>query len=332
MKAVLCKEFGPPETLVVEEIAAPEPKAGEVVVDVAAASVNFPDVLMIENKYQATPSLPFSPGGEAAGVVAQLGDDVKGLAVGDRVIASCGTGGFVEKLAIRAEACTPMPEAMDFDAGAAMIMVYGTSYHALKDRAQLQSGETLLVMGAAGGVGLAAVDLGKAMGARVVAAASTEEKLAVCREHGADETLLYPTGELTRDQQRAFSEAIKEATGGGADVVYDPIGDAYAEPALRATNWGGRYLVIGFAAGAIPKIPLNLTLLKGSQIVGVFWGAFAARDPKGNAANNAELMTLYEEGKIRPHVSKRYPFEEAGQAIADMRDRKVTGKIVVVTS
>ena len=249
MKAVLCKEFGPPETLVVEDIASPEPGPGQVVLDVHAAAVNFPDTLIIENKYQFKPPLPFAPGGEVAGVVSKLGEGASMYKIGDRVIGSCGHGGFVEELAIPETSCVPVPDSMDLETASALVLTYGTSYYALKDRAYIKPGENLLVMGAAGGVGLAAVELGKAMGARVIAAASSQDKLDVCTEHGADETLLYPSGEMGRDEQRAFSEAIKELTGGqGADVVYDPVGGDYAEPALRATNWDGRYLVIGFAA------------------------------------------------------------------------------------
>ena len=332
MKAVLCKEFGPPETLVVEDIAAPEPGPGQVVLDVHAAAVNFPDTLIIENKYQFKPPLPFSPGGEVAGVVSKLGEGASIYKIGDRVIGSCGHGGFVEKLAILETSCIPVPDAMDLETASALVLTYGTSYYALKDRAYIKPSENLLVMGAAGGVGLAAVELGKAMGARVIAAASSQDKLDVCREHGADETILYPSGELTRDQQRAFSDAIKGLTEGqGADVVYDPVGGDYAEPALRATNWDGRYLVIGFAAGPIPKIPLNLTLLKSCQVVGVFWGAFVARDPKSNKQNLDDLMQMFSSGKIKPRISGRYPLEEAAKALREMSDRKVKGKVILTT-
>ena len=332
MKAVLCKEFGPPETLVVEDVPSPEAGAGEVVLEVHAAAVNFPDVLIIQNMYQFKPPLPFSPGGEVAGVVKAVGEGVSNLKMGDRVIGSCGNGGFVEELAIKAESCIAVPDAMDLETASALVLTYGTSHYALKDRAALQAGENLLVLGAAGGVGLAAVELGKAAGARVIAAASSQEKLDVCVEHGADETLLYPSGELSREQQRALSDQIKELTDGqGADVVYDPVGGDYAEPALRATNWEGRYLVIGFAAGPIPKIPLNLALLKSCQIVGVFWGAFVARDPKANKANLDELMQFYKDGKIRPHISGRYPLHQAAQALRQMADRKVKGKVILTT-
>lgn len=331
MKAILCKEYGPPEKLVIEEVPAPEPKKGQVVLEVHAAAVNFPDVLIIENKYQFKPPLPFSPGGEVAGVVKKVGEGVTRLKAGDRVIGSCGWGGFAEEIAIDEARATPIPAEMDFVTASAFLMTYGTSHHALKDRAHLKPGENLLVLGAAGGDGLAAVELGKAMGARVIAAASSEDKLAVCREHGADETILYPAGPLDKDQQRELSDKIKELTGGqGADVVYDPVGGDYSEPALRATNWEGRFLVVGFASGPIPKIPLNLALLKGCQIVGVFWGAFTGREPQRHQENLKELMAWFKAGKLRPHVSRTYKFTEVAEALNDMAARKVKGKIVLV--
>ena len=332
MRAVLCKEFGPPETLVVEDIASPEPGEGQVLIDVHAAAVNFPDVLIIQNKYQFKPPLPFSPGGEVSGIVKVLGPGVDRLRIGDRVIGSCGHGGFVEELVLAQESCIPVPDEMDLETASATVLTYGTSHYALKDRAQLKPGETLLVMGAAGGVGLAAVELGKAMGARVIAAASTEEKLEICRQHGADETLLYPSDMADKAQQKAFTDQIKALAGKeGVDVIYDPIGADYAEPALRAIAWEGRYLVIGFAAGHIPAIPLNLTLLKSCQIVGVFWGAFTARDPKRNQENLAEIMSFYKAGKISPHISGRYPLEQAADALKAMAERKVTGKVILTT-
>ena len=333
MKAVLCKEYGPPEKLVIEDVPSPEPGKGQVVLEVHAAAVNFPDVLIIENKYQFKPPLPFSPGGEVAGKVIKIGEGVTRVKVGDRVIGSCGWGGFAEEIALDEGRVTPIPDEMDYTTASAFLMTYGTSHHALKDRAHIKPGETLLVLGAAGGVGLAAVELGKAMGARVIAAASSEDKLAVCKEHGADETLLYPSGPLDKEAQKKLSDQIKELTGGqGADVVYDPVGGDYSEAALRATNWEGRFLVVGFASGPIPKIPLNLALLKGCQIVGVFWGAFTARDPEGNKKNLQELMDWFKAGKLRPHVSKTYKFEEVADALNDMAARKVKGKIVLVPS
>ncbi|MGD1933079.1 MAG: NADPH:quinone oxidoreductase family protein [Candidatus Phaeomarinobacter sp.] len=332
MKAVLCKEYGPPETLVLEDVASPEPGEGQVRIAVKSAAVNFPDVLIIENKYQFKPPLPFSPGGEVAGVVDKVGPGVTTLKEGDRVIGSCGWGGFAEEIVLEEARCTPFPDEMDFVSASAFLMTYGTSHHALKDRAKIQPGETLLVLGAAGGVGLAAVELGKAMGARVIAAASTEDKVQVAKDHGADDGFVYPTGELDRTQQKALSEKIKELTGGqGADVVYDPVGGDYSEPAIRATNWEGRFLVVGFASGPIPKVPLNLALLKGCQIVGVFWGAFTAREPERNKQNLAELMAWFKDGKIKPHVSQTYPLSDAASALNDMAARKVKGKIVLVT-
>jgi NADPH2:quinone reductase len=323
MKAVLCKEYGPPDTLVVEELPSPTAGRGEVVLAVRACGVNFPDVLIIQNKYQFRPPLPFAPGGEVAGVVTAVGEGVDTLKVGDRVIGSTGWGGFAEELALDASRVIPIPDEMDFVTASAFLLTYGTSHHALKDRAQLRAGETLLVLGAAGGVGLAAVELGKVMGARVIAAASTPEKLAVCREHGADELIDYAREDL--------KERVKQLTSGnGVDVVYDPIGGAYAETALRGTAWNGRYLVVGFAAGDIPKIPLNLVLLKGCQIVGVFWGAFTAREPERHRANVAELMAWFRAGKIKPHVSATYPLERAGEALNAMAERRVMGKVVLV--
>lgn len=333
MKAVLCKEYGPPEMLVIEDVPSPEPGDGEVLIDVHAASVNFPDVLIIENKYQFKPPLPFSPGSEVAGPIAAVGPGVTGLKVGDRVIGSCGWGGFVEQIALDQTRCTPIPDAMDYNTAAALLLTYGTSHYALRRRANIQPGENLLVLGASGGVGLAAVELGKAMGARVIAAASSEAKVQVCRDHGADETIVYPASELDKDQQRVLSNEIKALTGGqGADVVYDPVGGSYSEPALRATNWEGRFLVIGFAAGPIPKIPLNLALLKSCQIVGVFWGAYAARCPAEHRENLDEIMQMFRDGKIHPYISATYPLEDATQALLDMGARKVTGKVVLTVT
>ncbi len=324
MRAVICNSFGPPETLVVEQVADPVAGPGQVVIDVAAAGVNFPDTLIIENKYQLKPALPFSPGGEVAGVVAEVGPGVTTVAAGDRVILVSGYGGFAERVVAPAAALLPVPDGMDLTTAAGFVMAYGTSYHALHDRAQLQPGETLLVLGAAGGVGLAAVELGHDMGAMVIAAASSEAKLEVCREHGASATIDYG-----RDNLR---DRIKELTDGrGADVIYDPVGGELAEPAVRSLAWNGRYLVVGFAAGTIPNIPLNLPLLKGASIVGVFWGAFVGRQAADNARNLADLGRLWSEGKLHPLVSRTYPLEEAAQALTDMAERKVTGKIVLVT-
>ncbi len=330
MKAVLCKEHGLPEKLVIEDIEAPIAGKGELLIDVHAASVNFPDYLIIQNKYQFKPDLPFSPGGEVAGTVAALGEGVEHYKIGDKVIGLCGHNGFREQTNIAAMACVPMPQAMDFKTGAAIMMTYGTSYYALKQRAQLQPDETVLVMGASGGVGLAAIDLAKTMGAKVIAAASTQEKLKVCKQYGADETIIYPLGDMDKQQAKAFTTQIKALSDAkGVDVVYDPVGDVYAEPALRAMAWKGRYLVIGFAAGEIPRVPLNLTLLKGCAIMGVFWGHFTMVEPKVSAQNMQELMEMEADGRIKPHISKVFPFAAAAQAIAHIGARKATGKVVV---
>lgn len=328
MKALVSHSPGGPDTLVLEDVAIPEPGPGEVRIRVRACGVNYPDTLIIEDKYQFKPQRPFSPGGEAAGEIDALGDGVTGFAPGDPVIALVSWGGMAEYVVTKATKCLSMPANMPFDEAAAFIFTYGTSYYALKQRAALQPGQPLLVLGAAGGVGLAAVELGAAMGARVIAAASSREKVDLARKHGADTGIVYPTGTLDRDAAKALSNEFKQACGGGADVVYDAVGGAYAEAALRAIAWEGRFLVVGFPAG-IPNIPLNLALLKGCQIVGVFWGAFAERDPAENQRNNAELIALYADGKIRPFVSARYPLAEAGRAISDLAERRAMGKIVV---
>lgn len=330
MKAMLCKEYGPPEKLVLSDIEAPKAGPGQIVISVKACGVNFPDVLIIENKYQFKPPLPFAPGAEVAGVVKACGEGVTRFKPGDRVIASVGNGGMQEEILADPNRCIPMPDEMDFETGSALILTYGTSHYALKDRAKLRPGETLVVLGAAGGVGLAAVELGKAMGARVVAGASSPEKVALAKKHGADDGFVYPSGKLSRDQQKELSEEIKRLTGGkGADVLYDPVGGDYSEPAIRAMNWEGRFLVIGFAAGEIPRVPLNLTLLKSCDILGVFWGAFTARDPKRNQEHLAEIMRWTVEGKIKPHISARFPLARAGEAIRMLADRKAQGKVVV---
>jgi NADPH:quinone reductase len=329
MLALLSKQPGGPESLVLESVAEPSPKPGEVLLAVKACGVNYPDALIIEDRYQFKPERPFAPGSEVSGIVEAVGEGVSFLKAGDRVIGSCGWGGMAEKLALSADRCIPMPDAMPFDEAAAFVMTYGTSYHALKDRAQLKAGETLLVLGAAGGVGLAAVELGKAMGAKVIAAASSDEKAALAKRHGADESIVYAPGPFDKDGIKALAEQFKAACGpNGADVIYDPVGGDYSEAALRAIAWEGRSLVVGFTAG-IPKLPLNLPLLKSCQIVGVFWGAFARRDPKANAANLRELLDLYAGGKIKPVISERVPLARAGEAIAALSGRKALGKIVV---
>ncbi|MEQ8660412.1 MAG: NADPH:quinone oxidoreductase family protein [Gammaproteobacteria bacterium] len=330
MKAMLSTAPGGPDTLELQDIATPEPGAGEVRIRVRACGVNYPDTLIIEDKYQFRPERPFSPGGEVAGEIDAVGADVEGLAVGDRVIGMISWGGMAEYVITRAVKCAPMPDDMPWDEAAAFVFTYGTSYHALKQRAALGSGDTLLVLGAAGGVGLAAVELGHAMGARVIAAASSEEKVALARAHGAADGVVYPRGPFDKDGTKALAQLFKDAVGKhGADVVYDGVGGDYAEAALRAIAWEGRFLVVGFPAG-IPRIPLNLALLKGCQIVGVFWGAYAEREAAGNAQNIAEMVALYEAGRIRPHVSAHYPLAAAGQAIRDLAERRAMGKIVVM--
>ncbi len=330
MKAVLSKVVGGPETLVLEDIPAPELRPGGALVQVKAVGINFPDVLMIEDKYQSKPPRPFAPGGEVSGVVTAVAEGVTNVKVGDRVLAQIGSGGLVEQIAAPANRLTPIPDAMPFDEAAAFILTYGTSYHGLTDRGHLKAGETLLVLGAAGGVGLAAVELGKAMGARVIAACSTQEKVDLAIAHGADAGVVYGRGPFDRDGQKQLSQLFKDACGeAGANVIYDAVGGDYAEPALRSIAWEGRYLVIGFAAGEIPKIPLNLPLLKGCDIVGVIWGNWTARNPDLFQKANLELMDLYKAGKIRPHVSERFPLERAADAIAHLGSRKAMGKVVV---
>ncbi|HVN46800.1 MAG TPA: NADPH:quinone oxidoreductase family protein [Steroidobacteraceae bacterium] len=322
MKAVLAKRFGPLEELVLEELAPPTAAPGEVVISVKACGVNFFDALIVQGKYQTRPPLPFSPGGEVAGVISEVGRGVDSLRPGMRVLAFTGHGGYAGQVAVEAGSVIELPQAMDFTTGAAFPITYGTSYHALKDRGALRAGETLLILGAAGGVGLAAVELGKIMGARVIAAASSGAKLALAREHGADALIDYGTADLR--------ERIREETGGrGADVVYDPVGGAYAEPALRSLAVGGRYLVIGFASGEIPRIALNLLLLKMVSMVGVFWGAFAKAQPQRNADNLAELLRWYVAGRLRPHISATFGLDRYRDALAAVMQRRVLGKVVL---
>ena len=328
MRAMLSTVTGGPETLELTELPTPEPKKGEVRLRVRACGVNFPDTLIIRDMYQVRPERPFAPGGEVAGDIEAISEGVQGFSVGDRVLGLPGNGGFATHLTIPAAKLIKIPDDMPYDAASCLIFTYGTSHHALKDRAKIQPGESLLILGAAGGVGVAAIELGKAAGARVIAAVSSEEKAAFCRELGADETIVYPR-ELDRDAQKAFSAEIKRLAGpDGVDVVYDAVGGEYAEPAIRAIAWEGRFLVVGFPAG-IPKIPLNLTLLKGCQIVGVFWGASTVRDPKGHAANVAELFQMYADGKIKPRISASFSLEDSADALVMIQDRKVLGKIVV---
>ncbi|MGE8409301.1 MAG: NADPH:quinone oxidoreductase family protein [Pseudomonas sp.] len=322
MKAVLCKAHGPARDLVLEDVASPTPKKNEILLDVHAASVNFPDTLIIEGKYQFQPPLPFSPGGEAAGVVAVAGESAGSFKVGDRVMALTGWGSFAEQVAVAAYNVLPIPEGMDFVTASAFGMTYGTSMHALRQRGQLQPGETLLVLGASGGVGLAAVEIGKAMGARVIAAASSAEKLQTAKAAGADELIDY--------SQNSLKDEIKRLTGGkGVDVIYDPVGGDLFDQAVRGLAWNGRLLVVGFASGRIPELPANLVLLKGAAVLGVFWGSFAQRQPADNAANFQQLFAWFAEGKLKPLVSKTYPLAEAGVAIGELAGRKAVGKLVV---
>jgi NADPH:quinone reductase len=323
MKAILCKQFGPPEALVLEELPSPVPGPGQVLVAVRAASVNYPDVLIIQNKYQVKPPLPFSPGSEMAGTVKALGAGVTAAAkAGDRVIAFSTYGAFAEEAVVDAARLVPIPDGMNFVTAAAFLLTYGTAHHALRNRADVKPGETLLVLGAAGGVGIAAIEIGKVLGLRVIASASSDEKLAVCREHGADATINYASEDLR--------ERIKALTGGaGVDLIFDPVGGAYAEAALRSSNWRARFLVIGFAGGEIPKIPLNLPLLMERSIVGVYWGEWTRRTPVEFASAVRELSGWFREGKLRPHVTATYPLERAAEAIRLLADRKVKGKVVV---
>jgi NADPH2:quinone reductase len=330
MKALLSRQPGGPDTLVIEDIAEPTAGPGEVRIAVRACGVNFPDLLIIQDLYQFKPPRPFSPGSEVAGVVDLVGEGVSHIRVGDRVALSPVGNGMAGKTVGLASNCWKIPDAMPFDEAAALLMTYGTSQHALKDRAQLQAGETLLVLGAGGGVGLAAVELGKAMGARVVAAASSAAKLDLARERGADEAVQYPSGSLDKTAARALTDRLKAACGAdGAQVIYDGVGGDYTEASLRAIGWQGRHLVVGFPAG-IPKLPLNLPLLKSCQIVGVFWGEFTRRYPELHAANVAALMDLYGQGRIKPAVTERFPLVRGAEAIARLGSREARGKVVVV--
>lgn len=328
MKAVLSHEPGGPETLSIEDLASPTAGPGKVVIAVKAIGVNFPDSLIIQDLYQVKPKRPFAPGGELSGVVSAVGEGVTSLSVGDRVLAVPGHGAMVEEIEVDAAACTPIPDDMPFDDAACLLLTYATSYYALKNRAKAQDGESLFILGAAGGVGLAAVQLGKAMGMKVIAGCSSQDKVDLCLEHGAESGIVYPRQPLDRDQQKALSNQIKEAGGGGVDVIYDAVGGDYAEPSVRAMNWEGRFLVIGFPAG-IPKLPLNLTLLKNCQVVGVFWGASTMVDPAGHQENVKELFELYAAGKIKPFISSRYTLDDAGDAITELMERRAKGKIVI---
>ena len=321
MKAVVCKEFGPIENLTVEDLPDPTPGAGEVLIRVHAAGVNFPDGLMVRGEYQMKPPRPFTPGNEVAGIVTALGSGVTTLSVGQRVVSLCGLGGFAEQVVAPADRALPIPDSMDFNTAGGLMLVYGTSLHALQNKAKLKAGETLLVLGAAGGVGLAAVELGRAMGARVIAAASTNEKLELARAHGAELGINYATADLRAE--------LKHLVPGGVDVVYDPVGGPLTEAAVRGMAWGGRLLVIGFANGEIPKLPLNLLLLREGEAIGVFWGAWTQRDPAGHAANTARIMQWFAEAKLKPHVGGAYPLTQVKDALDDVMGRRAQGKIVL---
>ncbi len=329
MKALRSHAVGGPETLTLDEVDSPVPGPGQVRITVKACAINYPDVLIIKDMYQFKPARPFAPGGELSGVIAAVGEGVTQWQVGDRVIAMMGNGGLAEEVLAPADKLFALPGGVSFETGASLLMTYGTNMHGLLDRGHLKAGDTLLVLGAAGGVGLAAVELGKAYGAKVVAAVSSEEKAAVAREHGADEVVIYPVAPLDKDQSKALAEAFKAACGpDGANVVYDIVGGDYSEPAVRAIAWEGRFCVVGFPAG-IARLPLNLTLLKSCDVCGVFWGAFAARDPKANAVHIATLFDLLKSGKINPKVSASFPLARGGEAITMLADRKAIGKVVV---
>ncbi len=322
MKAIVCEKLGTPKDLVYKELPSPVPGRKEVLLEVKACAINFPDTLIIQGKYQIRPELPFSPGSDISGIVKEVGSAVSQFKVGDEVFGVLPFGGMSEEVVVKTNQIFPKPAGMDFSIAASFLYAYGTSLHALKDRAKLKAGETAVILGASGGVGLAAVDLAKTMGARVIACASTSEKLALCKSYGADELINYNKEDL--------KNRIKELTGGkGADVIFDVVGGDYAEPALRAMAWKGKYLVVGFAAGAIPKIPLNLALLKGCEIVGVFWGRFHKEEPKNNLANSMQILKWFEEGEITPHIYKKYPLAQAALALEEMMGRRVMGKVVL---
>jgi len=322
LKAILCKTYGTPDELVLDEIDEPQLGDQQVRISVKACGVNFPDVLMIAGKYQVQPPMPFTPGAEISGDIIEVGTKVKHLRTGQRVLALCGHGGMAEQACVDAQAVIPVPDDMDYAIAAGFILTYGTSYHALKQRANIQNGESLLVLGAAGGVGLAAVELGAQLGARVIAGASSSEKIALARRYGASDGINY--------LETGLKQAVNELTGGeGADVIFDPVGGKYFDDCLRAIAWNGRILVIGFASGEIPSIPANLPLLKGSSIVGVFWGRFAKREPKVHMQNTTELLQMFSAGKLKPHISDQFDLDAASEAIRTLAQRRALGKVVV---
>jgi len=331
LKILHCKEYGPIENLVWEEIESPTPGDDEVTISIKAAALNFPDFLIVQGLYQFKPELPFAPGNEGAGVVKKVGKNVKKLKEGDRVYFMAPYGAFAEEICINEFAVFPIADDTSFEVAASYQMAYGTSYHALMQRGELKKDDEVLILGASGGVGLAALDIAKAKGARVVAGVSTEEKAKICKDYGADDVVVYGTGPNDRDESKTFSNELKsKSTKGGYDIIYDPVGDCYAEPAFRSIGWRGKYLVVGFAAGNIPKLPINLTLLKGASIVGVFWGAFTGREFEENQKNITDINNMLSEKKINPLISKKIPMSEAVEAIKLIGSRGVVGKVVLI--
>ena len=331
MKILHCKEYGPVDNLVWEEVESPEPQDNEVLIDIKAAALNFPDFLIVQGLYQFKPELPFAPGNEGAGTIRKTGKNVTRFKEGDRVYFMAPHGAFAEQICINEFGVFPIPDEISFQLAASYQMAYGTSYHALVQRGELSEGDEVLILGASGGVGLAALDIAKAKGARVVAGVSTDEKAKICRDYGADEVIVYGTGPKDKEEAKAFSTELKsKSIKGGYDIIYDPIGDCYAEPSFRAIGWKGKYLVVGFAAGQIPKLPINLTLLKGASVVGVFWGAFTGREFEENQKNISDINRMLSIGEIKPLISKEIPMENAVEAIQMIGSRGVVGKVVLV--
>ena len=331
MKILHCKEYGPVDSLVWEEVESPKPQDNEVLIDIKAAALNFPDFLIVQGLYQFKPELPFAPGNEGAGTIKKTGKNVTRFKEGDRVYFMAPHGAFAEQICINEFGVFPIPDEISFQLAASYQMAYGTSYHALVQRGDLSEGDEVLILGASGGVGLAALDIVKAKGARAVVGVSTEEKAKICRDYGADEVIVYGTGPKDKEEAKAFSAELKsKSIKGGYDIIYDPIGDCYAEPAFRAIGWKGKYLVVGFAAGQIPKLPINLTLLKGASVVGVFWGAFTGREFEENQKNISDINRMLSVGEIKPLISKEIPMENAVEAIQMIGSRGVVGKVVLV--